>query len=162
MSLGITSMSPWKLVLSSLSLNSISFNSQKFRQTGVFPQNTNPKRLNFLCARHRWRGDLPTVLPSLLFVLLLCQLGPIESWIYTNQMLKCYHYVIDFFVVVNVTLMLLVCAVALTCPRSHFTDVQPTDADYSDRWCAWGNLLSHLEEKAVCDYWSVLCCFNLF
>lgn len=73
---------------------------------------------------------------SLLFVSLLCQLGQVKSWIYTNQTLKCCHYVVDFFVVavvvvVNFTLMLLVCAVALTRPRPHFTDVQPTDTDYS-------------------------------
>lgn len=78
----------------------------------------------------------PAMLPSLLFVLFLCQRGQIKSWIYTNEMLKCKHYVSDFFFF-HFTLMLRVCAVSLTRPRPHFTDVQPTDADYSDRWCAW-------------------------
>lgn len=121
MSFGIVFMSPRELVQARChSTVSALILSKEFRQTGIFPQNTNPKRLN-----------LPTMWLSLLFVLLLCQLGQIESWIYTNQMLKCFYYVINFFVVGNVTLMLLVCAVALACPRSHFSDVQPTDADYS-------------------------------
>lgn len=124
------------------------------------------KWLNFLRLRRstqlKWRRA-NNVTQVCFFVLFSCQRGPIESWIHTNQMSKCEHYVSDFFYIfVNFTLTLRLCTVSLPRPRPHFTDVQPTDGDYSDRWCAWSNLVSHLEQKAVCDYWSVLCCFNLF
>lgn len=157
----------WRLACCNSTVSALIL-SKKFRQMGVFPRNTNQKWRNFDYDDQRnWSGDVPTMLPSLLFVLFLCQRGQIESWIHTNQMLKCEHYVSDFFffflfLFVNFTLMLRLCTVLLPRPRPHFTDVQPTDGDYSDRWCTWSNLVSHHEQKAVCDYWSVLCCFNLF
>lgn len=164
-----------KVVLNLLRLNGVGFNSQQDIQTnGCFSSKSKLKKKNGwnsfdYDAQRNWSGDVPTVLPSLLVALFLCQRGQTESWIHTNQMLKCEHYGSDvFFSPVSFFFLLIshwccgfVPSLWLVHDLTSLT-YKPTDDDYSDRRCTWTDLVSRLEQRAVCHYWSVLCCFNLF
>lgn len=157
-----------KLALGSLRLNSVRFNSQQEVQTNGCLSSKYKYKNGWISfdfdAQRNWSGDVPTMLPKSAFLFCFRANGVQLRAGYIQ--IKCRNVnimsVTSFIFFVHFTLTLRLCTVSLPRPRPHFTDVQPTDGDYSDRWCAWSNLVSHLEQKAVCDYWSVLCCFNLF
>lgn len=150
-----------KLALSMLQLNSIRFNSQQEVQTnGCFSSKYKSKMAEFP-TQLKWRCANNVTKSAFCFVFVPTGSNwELDTYKSNVEMWTLCQWLLLFFV--NFTLMLRLCTVLLPRPRPHFTDVQPTDGDYSDRWCAWSNLVSHLEQKAVCNYWSVLCCFNLF
>lgn len=160
-----------KLALSLLQLNSISFNSQQEVQTnGCFSSKYKSKMAEFPSTTmlNATEVEMCQQCYQVCFLFCFCvngvklRAGYIQIKCWNVNIMSVTSFFFFLFLFVNFTLMLRLCTVLLPRPRPHFTDVQPTDGDYSDRWCTWSNLVSHHEQKAVCDYWSVLCCFNLF